>query len=139
MADSRAIEEWSGAAGGRPTRRSSEREPADSLRDKSNATGGWLPSLTSSFGSGMSQSMKTLIDALAVVIDRVVWGIGCFVIIAYAWDNWPKGCDLAVLVSIVAFGVWYFRRFCLQPFRAGLREHPIERTGAEPSTPVNRR
>ncbi len=28
------------------TRRSSEREPADSLRDKSNVIGGWLPSLT---------------------------------------------------------------------------------------------
>jgi hypothetical protein len=29
-----------------PTRRCSEREPADSLRDKFNAIGGWLPSLT---------------------------------------------------------------------------------------------
>jgi len=28
------------------TRRSSEREPADSLRDESNVIGGWLPSLT---------------------------------------------------------------------------------------------
>jgi len=28
------------------TRRCSEREPADSLRDKFNVTGGWLPSLT---------------------------------------------------------------------------------------------
>jgi uncharacterized C2H2 Zn-finger protein len=35
------------------TRRSSEREPADSLRDKSNVIGGWLPSLTSPLrGSG---------------------------------------------------------------------------------------
>ena len=32
------------------TRRSSESEPADSLRDKCNATGGWLRSLTFSFG-----------------------------------------------------------------------------------------
>jgi hypothetical protein len=32
--------------GHRPTRRSSEREPAVSLRDKSNVIGGWLPSLT---------------------------------------------------------------------------------------------
>ena len=32
--------------GGASTRRSSEREPADSLRDKSNATGGCFPSLT---------------------------------------------------------------------------------------------
>jgi len=31
---------------GQPTRRSSEQEPADSLRDKSNVIGGWLPSLT---------------------------------------------------------------------------------------------
>ncbi len=29
-----------------PNGRSSEREPADSLRDKSNVIGGWLPSLT---------------------------------------------------------------------------------------------
>ena len=29
-----------------PTRRSSEREPADSLTDKPDAVGGWLPSLT---------------------------------------------------------------------------------------------
>jgi hypothetical protein len=32
------------------TRRCSEREPADSLRDKSNVIGGWLPSLTFAFG-----------------------------------------------------------------------------------------
>src|SRR5262245_25585802 len=32
------------------TRRSSEREPAVSLRDKSNIIGGWLPSLTFSLG-----------------------------------------------------------------------------------------
>ena len=32
------------------TRRCSEREPADSLRDKFNVIGGWLPSLTFSFG-----------------------------------------------------------------------------------------
>ncbi len=30
---------------GMRTRRSSEREPADSLGDKSNVIGGWLPSL----------------------------------------------------------------------------------------------
>src|SRR2546427_3534072 len=29
-----------------PIRRCSEREPADSLRDKSNVIGGWFPSLT---------------------------------------------------------------------------------------------
>jgi hypothetical protein len=32
------------------TRRSSEREPADSLRDKSDVRGGWLPSLTFALG-----------------------------------------------------------------------------------------
>ena len=32
------------------TRRSSEREPADSLSDKSNVIGGWLPSLTFALG-----------------------------------------------------------------------------------------
>jgi hypothetical protein len=33
-----------------PTKRSSEREPADSLGDKSNVIGGWLPSLTLALG-----------------------------------------------------------------------------------------
>jgi hypothetical protein len=33
-----------------PNRRSSGREPADSLRNKYNVIGGWLPSLTS-FGA----------------------------------------------------------------------------------------
>src|SRR5450759_3630668 len=33
-----------------PTKRCSEREPADSLRDKPNVIGGWLPSLTSPLG-----------------------------------------------------------------------------------------
>ena len=32
------------------TRRSSEREPADSLRDKTNVIGGWLSTRTSEFG-----------------------------------------------------------------------------------------
>jgi hypothetical protein len=36
---------------GGPTRRSSEREPADSLGDKSNVIGGWFPSLTFAFGN----------------------------------------------------------------------------------------
>src|SRR5262249_31539159 len=34
----------------RRTRRCSEREPAVSLRDKLNVTGGWLPSLAFAFG-----------------------------------------------------------------------------------------
>ena len=33
------------------TRRSSEREPADSLTGKSSVIGGWLPSLTFAFGA----------------------------------------------------------------------------------------
>jgi hypothetical protein len=37
--------------GSRPTRRYSEREPADSLRDKFNVIGGWLPSLTFTFAA----------------------------------------------------------------------------------------
>ena len=35
---------------GAEQRRCSEPEPADSLRDKSNVIGGWLPSLTFAFG-----------------------------------------------------------------------------------------
>jgi len=34
-----------------PTRRCSEREPADSLRDEFNVIGGWLPSLTFALAS----------------------------------------------------------------------------------------
>jgi hypothetical protein len=39
------------------SRRCSEREPADSLRDKSNVIGGWLPSLT--FALGVVVSLRT--------------------------------------------------------------------------------
>jgi hypothetical protein len=49
--------------------RSNEREPADSLRDKSNVIGGWLPSLTSPFGMSMSPD-KIISEARA----RVIWG-----------------------------------------------------------------
>jgi hypothetical protein len=56
--------------------RCSEREPADSLRDKSNVIGGWLPSLTFAFGQNPGQfpgfhdtmTMKTLMKSLALVI-----------------------------------------------------------------------
>jgi hypothetical protein len=58
VAYDRAIEERSAAAGERPTRRSSEREPADSLRDKSNVTGRWLPSLTFSFCWNMNSNIR---------------------------------------------------------------------------------
>jgi hypothetical protein len=53
------------------TKRCSEREPADWLRDKSSVIGGWLPSLTFTFG-GTVRTMKTkylilsLVSALAV-------------------------------------------------------------------------
>jgi len=40
----------SGTSPGCRTKRCSEREPADSLRTKSNILGGWLPSLTFAFG-----------------------------------------------------------------------------------------
>ena len=43
------------------TRRCSEREPADSLRDKSNVIDGWLPSLTFALGGYyMSRHLPTL-------------------------------------------------------------------------------
>jgi len=35
----------------RSTKRGSEREPADSLRDKFNVIGGWFPPLTFALGS----------------------------------------------------------------------------------------
>jgi hypothetical protein len=41
-----------------PTRRSSEREPADSLRDKFNVIGGWLPSLTFTFCNRVSATLQ---------------------------------------------------------------------------------
>ena len=47
------------------TRRCSEREPADSLRDKSNVIGGWLPSLTFAFGNNM-RLIKFLIIAVLI-------------------------------------------------------------------------
>ena len=42
------------------TRRCSEREPADSLRDKSNVIGGWLPSLTFSYWNSDPRPRLTL-------------------------------------------------------------------------------
>ena len=42
-----------------PTRRCSEREPADSLRDKSNVIGGWLPSLTFSLAAFLTMKIPT--------------------------------------------------------------------------------
>lgn len=40
------------------TRRCSEREPADSLREKWNVIGGWLPSLTLSLGKRREASLR---------------------------------------------------------------------------------
>jgi hypothetical protein len=68
VAYGRATEERSASAGERPTRRSSEREPADSLRDKSNVTGGWLSSLTSSFGF-----IERFASALCKYIPPIPW------------------------------------------------------------------
>ena len=50
------------------TKRSSEREPADSLRDKSNVIGGWLPSLTfalDEFTYAMKCFYHPTVDAVA--------------------------------------------------------------------------
>src|SRR5687768_12565787 len=52
-------------------RRCSEREPAVSLRDKSNVIGGWVPSLTCS--SGMIHATTKLLRCLLLV------EIGCVV------------------------------------------------------------
>jgi hypothetical protein len=46
----------------RPTRRSSEREPADSLRDQSNGIGGWLPSLTFAFGDSNATRQENIMN-----------------------------------------------------------------------------
>jgi 2-polyprenyl-3-methyl-5-hydroxy-6-metoxy-1,4-benzoquinol methylase len=48
------------------TRRCSEREPADSLRGKSNVIGGWLPSLTFAFGNTSRASDNTAHDMTAL-------------------------------------------------------------------------
>ena len=55
------------------TRRSSEREPADSLRDKSSVSGGWLPSLTFPFGgTNLGRSMRHF-DLRIYVAHAVFW------------------------------------------------------------------
>ena len=53
------------------TRRCSEREPADSLRDKSNVIGGWLPSLTLPFGSLCARIMATIAKPVFAVVALV--------------------------------------------------------------------
>jgi hypothetical protein len=61
-----------------PTRRSSEREPADSLRDKSNVIGGWLPSLTFAFGEDKMKKPDILIPRFSLVATvgiLLVWSL----------------------------------------------------------------
>ena len=53
----------------RPTRRCSEREPADSLGDKFNARGGWLPSLTYALG---------IITNTTKIMRITRYSLGCF-------------------------------------------------------------
>ncbi len=74
MADGRASEEWSSAAGERPaTRRSSEREPADSLRDKSTATGGRrLPSLAFALDSKSIVTMSSPEHDLTALLRKLL-------------------------------------------------------------------
>src|SRR5205809_3070301 len=57
----------------RRTKRCSEREPADSLRDKSNVRGGWLPSLTFAFGA-ISLPRMRILKVVALVSSLGVHG-----------------------------------------------------------------
>jgi hypothetical protein len=65
------------------TKRCSEREPADSLRDKSNVIGGWLPSLTFTLGGKPMSLLSFLSEADFVSIVAVNSAILCFSFPAY--------------------------------------------------------
>ena len=71
-----------------PTRRCSEREPADSLRDKSNVIGGWLPSLTFALDGEniMSEPPSKPKDLATKVFANkkfvIPWGLSLFYIFA---------------------------------------------------------
>ena len=60
----------------------SEREPADSLRDKWNVTVGWLPSLTFAFGDTMKR--RTFLGIIAAAI-----------LVAFAVVFWLRDLDTA--------------------------------------------
>ena len=63
------------------TRRSSEREPADSLRDKWNVRGGWLPSLTGALEMKSTRRKNLLgmiLLGILVLCGLVLAGYTCF-------------------------------------------------------------
>ena len=77
----------------RPTRQCDEREPADSHRDKSNVTGGWLPSLTSAFGN-----MKRLgtMERVGLIMAAVFIAFGVYLVVhptegyvSHSSSSWP--------------------------------------------------
>ena len=65
--------------------------------------------------------MKVFFTALATVIDRIIWMIGVMTILTYALNHWPTAYRVLVSILLVGFGIWYFWKFFIQPFRAGLR------------------
>lgn len=75
-----------------PTRRSSESEPADSARDKSNASGGWLRSLTLPLGN-MSHEPSRPIPAglvLGLILALCLLLVWFFVLPRLAGSNKAK-------------------------------------------------
>jgi hypothetical protein len=66
--------------------------------------------------------MKPL-KTLATILDRFIWMVGLMTIFIYAQDHWPTAYFVATCVLLGGFAVWYFWKFCLLPFREGLRGH----------------
>jgi len=96
------------------TRRCSEREPADSLSDKFNIIGGWLPSLSSflvvkpsthRFRKAAFKTLALSIPALLIVCSTVAGWDGP----AHAIILWP----LQILVGFVCMAafIWFSARF----------------------------
>jgi len=64
--------------------------------------------------------MKTL-KIFAGLLDRFIWMIGLMTIFIYAHDHWPAAYFVATCVLLGGFGIWYFWKFFLLPFKDGLR------------------
>jgi hypothetical protein len=63
--------------------------------------------------------MKKLLGIVGGVVNRLVWAVGCFAIVRYAWQHWPVYTALAGGL-MAGLGVWYCRRFYLERFGAGV-------------------
>jgi hypothetical protein len=65
--------------------------------------------------------MKSMLDRLGEISDRIIYMIGCVAIWIYAMDHWPLGTSVFVCACVAIFAMWYIWRFFIRPFRSALK------------------